>query len=245
MDQKDKESSLFKDDPVADVKNILETLTNALFSSDSPLFSDNVLQPAPDGEALLPEKFYLLKVEVLYWQPVTWRRILISSHKSLVDLHHKIQELFLWEGGHLYGFFFPRGKAIPEYLAEHAEQKQQIFEGYCRLNRTMPVGIDPLTRCPIFAPKKEFRMDSPDFLEYFEDVAKYNNELTYNHKLCTVFRDQIKKKLEYTYDFGENWDHKITLEKVLNSPDELSKRFIMSKGELIDHYAKEEWDEEE
>ena len=46
-------------------------------------------------------------------------------------------------------------------------------------------------------------------------------------RLCKVIK-QEKAKFVYTYDFGDNWEHKIVVEKIL--PEEKGKRYPVCLG---------------
>lgn len=49
-------------------------------------------------------KIYTIKIALHGISPMIWRRIKISGHTSLADLHHIIQVLFNWDDDHLHQF---------------------------------------------------------------------------------------------------------------------------------------------
>ena len=57
----------------------------------------------------VPERFFLLKVQLKGAKPPVWRRILISSKKRFSDLHYAIQREFGWDNDHLAAFYADKG----------------------------------------------------------------------------------------------------------------------------------------
>ncbi len=55
--------------------------------------------PAPDADAILQVKVWLLGVS-----PMVWRRLLVPGRYTLRELHGVIQVAMGWEGIHLYDF---------------------------------------------------------------------------------------------------------------------------------------------
>src|SRR5271163_4549067 len=55
--------------------------------------------PAPDADAVLQVKVWLLDIS-----PMVWRRLLVPSSYTLRELHGVIQVAMGWEGIHLYDF---------------------------------------------------------------------------------------------------------------------------------------------
>ena len=55
--------------------------------------------PAPDADAVLQVKVWLLDIS-----PMVWRRLLVPSNYTLRELHGVIQVAMGWEGIHLYDF---------------------------------------------------------------------------------------------------------------------------------------------
>jgi len=48
-------------------------------------------------------------------------------------------------------------------------------------------------------------------------------------RLCDVFSEKLKK-VHYTYDFGDSWDHEIRLEKVFPDPEHKFRSFLCVAG---------------
>jgi len=61
--------------------------------------------PAPDADAILQVKVWLLGVS-----PLVWRRLLVPGRYTLRELHGVIQVAMGWEGIHLYDFELRAGR---------------------------------------------------------------------------------------------------------------------------------------
>ncbi|MFW9990001.1 MAG: plasmid pRiA4b ORF-3 family protein [Candidatus Odinarchaeota archaeon] len=68
---------------------------------------------------------------------------------------------------------------------------------------------------------------SPDESYYPEDRSDYYDIREDELRLCDVFSIKLKN-VNYLYDFGDNWEHSIRLEKVF--PDDKDFRFFLCVG---------------
>ncbi len=75
---------------------------------DSELPADLVMEQGNIDDDI-PERFFLLKVQLLDFEPQIWRRILISNKQRFLDLHYEIQREFGWKDNGLAGFFTGKG----------------------------------------------------------------------------------------------------------------------------------------
>jgi len=109
-------------------------------------------------------KIYQLKIQLEpnYIKPPIWRRILVKSDSTFLDLHKIIQVAMNWTNSHLWDF---------------------NYDGY---SITLPSEDDD-----------------------WRDVVDASDLRI--SKILTKEKD----KIEYTYDYGDDWKHKITLEKIL------------------------------
>ena len=69
----------------------------------------NIVKGQGNPDDMIPEQFFLLKVQLLGFKPPIWRRILISNKARFSELHDAIQEKFGWDDDHLAGFFESKG----------------------------------------------------------------------------------------------------------------------------------------
>ena len=115
-------------------------------------------------------RVYQLKITLKGSKPPIWRRFTVDSKITLGGLHHVIQDVMGWMGGHLH-----------EYVSVYG-------------NRYGTVDMDGMD-------------------DYCEDVINENKT-----RLCDVLK-QEKQKLLYCYDFGDDWEHQLILEKKLEVPE--------------------------
>src|ERR1035438_200961 len=108
-----------------------------------------------------------IKITLKGSQPAIWRRIQIDYTSSFADLHNAIRDAMSWDGSHLHGFAFERGKS------------------------KTPILIGPPSRDSMF------------------DTLPEQGELVID------WLGKIAKQCLYTYDYGDDWDHTVLLEKVL------------------------------
>jgi hypothetical protein len=109
---------------------------------------------------------YQIKVTLNGVRPSIWRRLVVPSSLSLMDLHDVLQAAMGWMDSHLHQFV-ARGKLYGQPDPEF---------GMGRIN------------------EKRVRLDE-------------------------VLRTE-KDAMTYEYDFGDGWEHKIVLEKVLGNAEE-------------------------
>ena len=126
----------------------------------------------------IPERFFLLKVELLDFEPQIWRRVLISNKKRFSDLHYEIQREFGWHDDSLAGFFAGKG-----YRGE-----------ICR---------------------------SEDCSDSFIP----------DPKLYSYLREGLS--FGYIFNFNDNWQHWLTVEKVVSDKSELPATLIWAKGDNV------------
>jgi len=51
-----------------------------------------------------PDSIYVLRVDLAHLKPAVWRRLEVSAHITLAQLHRVIQMAFDWDDSHLHGF---------------------------------------------------------------------------------------------------------------------------------------------
>ena len=104
--------------------------------------------------------------------PKVWRRLILPSDYTFMDLHTAIQISFGWEDSHLF-MFSPKGFGSNPQITEIDEDEMDDWG--------------------------EKKLDADELI------------------LSDIFRTE-KQKYTYIYDFGDSWEHIITLEKILEKP---------------------------
>jgi len=118
-----------------------------------------------------------------------WRRIVVPVNMTFSKLHKVLQVAFGWKDYHLHEFFIYDGETSQELSINHSGYHK---EGYR----------------PVF----ELVCDEEAF-EYEDDDIEM--KLEKGIKLS----EYIPARMKYNYDFGDNWQHYIEVERVINDYD--------------------------
>ena len=136
-------------------------------------------------------KAYQIKIELIDFEPLIWRRVVIPADVTFRRLHDTIQFSMGWRDYHLYEFEFPQEKLRITNDEESYEEFKFYFAKYKNKKPTKkedPHGI--ITRII------EITVRQPQTVKIGKYLEKY-------------------KTFEYIYDFGDYWRHKIELEKTI------------------------------
>lgn len=149
-------------------------------------------------------KILQLKIELDGIKPPVWRTILIEDSSSLQELHKAIQKAMGWGDYHMWEFRVGNETIAPEE------------EGY----NAAEAAIGRLKKSSTF--KKIIEQDDAkgkapldklnELLE--EERQKGKNRFTSDTEVGNLLNSP-NQKLAYLYDFGDNWEHIITVENVL------------------------------
>lgn len=144
---------------------------------------------------LKKDHVFQLKVTLRHIKPKVWRRILVPSDYSFWDLHVAIQDAMGWTDTHLHDFYFkPKGSSQAVSIGIPSDEDISYDT---MLSSPALQGLDPMAQAAILS-----NVDVPVRLAGWEvPVARY---LTLE-----------QRKLRYTYDFGDDWEHEVQLEKIL------------------------------
>jgi len=137
-------------------------------------------------------KAYQLKIELVDSHPLIWRRVIIPADVTFKRLHDTIQFSMDWWDCHLYEFELPQEKL----RITNDEESYNEFKYYsAKYKRKKPTKEeDPYG---IIAGILETTIRQPQTLKIDKYLEKY-------------------KILEYVYDFGDHWRHRVELEKTVD-----------------------------
>jgi|TARA_B100001964_G_C14245348_1_gene607137 hypothetical protein len=152
-------------------------------------------------------KILQLRINLEEIKPEIWRRFLIQDDISFEKLHNIVQEVMGWENYHLYEFHIGDVTITPE------EEGYNVAES----------SLHKLTESPEFAKMLEQQDMSKGHASL--DINKVNkilsninkNKPENNFNINTTISKLIKsenQKFQYRYDFGDNWEHSIIVEKI-------------------------------
>lgn len=148
-----------------------------------------------------------LKIELNGIEPKIWRRFLVEEGISFEDLHNIIQIVMGWDDYHMYEF------SIGDEIIACDEEDYNLAEG----------SFHKLSKSPEFI--KMIEQQDMTKGSAFLDINKMNKILKNAEKnkpknscdIDTQINKLIKseeQKFYYHYDFGDNWEHTITVEKI-------------------------------
>jgi len=153
-----------------------------------------------------------LKIELEDINPKIWRRFLVKNNISFHDLHNIIQLVMGWENYHMFEF------NINNETISSGKEGFNPAEGSFR----------KLFQSPEFI--KMLEQQDPNKGSGILDVTKINKILKNAEKnkpkikfnIDSKISELIKssgQKFNYLYDFSDNWEHTITVEKILDEKD--------------------------
>ena len=137
-------------------------------------------------------KAYQIKIELVDSNPLIWRRVIIPADVTFKRLHDTIQFSMDWWDRHLYEFEFPQEKLRITNDGETYEEfkfYQKKYKDKALTNRNDPHGM--------IAHILETTIRQPQTIKIDRYLEKY-------------------KIITYVYDFGDDWQHKIELEKIID-----------------------------
>jgi len=147
------------------------------------------------------------KIELLESKQKIWRRLILPDHLSFRRFHRAIQIAMGWQDYHLYEFIFKQENlriTNDEEVYNDAKQAIAMYKG-----KTITEEMDPF-----------------GFIKRsLENEVKLSHEVKINSYL------QKYKTLEYVYDFGDYWQHQITVEKVIDEYDQIYPEVIEWEGD--------------
>ncbi len=161
------------------------------------------------------------------------RTIVVSSKTTFLELHELLQTIFCWGGYHLYDFTIKSGRNIVATLAPSPDydDDEQYEEEYQDEHNEAYLKY-------LFEMHKSVNND-PNLS--YEDFIKYHEEMMNNYEVnrCEELVDSehtldeyfpTYKSIIYTYDMGDNWEHKIEFKKEIENWDKELPYLVSAEG---------------
>lgn len=147
-----------------------------------------------------------LKISLTEISPEIWRRILISDNASFDDLHHAIQAAMGWQSYHKYEF------EIGNETITCSEEGFNLAEGMLR--PLIKSGkLQEMVKNGGIGHKGMLDTGEANRLLAEQEIDKTAPE----YDMQAILRELVPgegEEFTYTYDFGDNWMHRITVEKI-------------------------------
>lgn len=170
------------------------------------------------------EKVLQLRISLNEIKPEIWRRFLVEDSVTFKQLHKIIQAVMGWEDYHLYEFLIGDEKIAPEEegfnLAEASFRDLHNSPEFAELLQKMDMSKGHVSLNPdkINEIMQKIKQNKPK--KNFDLKAKISQLLT-----------SEGQKFDYTYDFGDCWDHSVLIEKIMDK-DSSVKYPICIGGEM-------------
>lgn len=169
------------------------------------------------GDAMASQPIYEFYAELKDYQPKIWRRFQVSSNVTMARLGYILMTLFEMQASHLFCIEVPTRKNFRISLRDRLgdEEYNQLFAD------------DSLNE---FEENSIFEIITEDTYLYRDEDDKVHDatEHILKHTITNPH-----SKLSLVYDFGDNWDIDVTLERVFkddNLPGRLLPRVLDGKG---------------
>ncbi len=138
------------------------------------------------GGPIFGSKAVELKVTLDLENHHVWRRIVVPANITFNKLHQVLQLAFEWQGYHLHQYYI-------------YEEKTSGKGG--SINHS----VDS---------KKDY--NTVINLVCDEEAFDYDNDVPMKLEVGVKLSEYIPSKIEYVYDFGDNWQHYIEIERVID-----------------------------
>lgn len=142
------------------------------------------------GEAIFGCKAAIIKITLELEKQEVWRRLVVPVNISFPKLHEVIQYAFGWKNYHLHQFFIYDENIYHELFVNHP--------AYHKDNKKPIINL----------------------VSSEEDLA-YQDEYGVDMKLVKGIKlsEYIPARIKYIYDYGDNWEHYIEIEKIIEDYD--------------------------
>ncbi len=169
-------------------------------------------------------KVLQLKVILSNIRPKIWRRFQIKDSTTFEELHEIIQDVMGWEDYHLYEF------KVDDKIISASEDGGGF--------NVAEAALDKLTKSPEFQNMlskqdldKQTSLDVNKVNKILEKAGKERK----TQEICvmTPIKDFVSEgqTFSYRYDFGDNWQHDIIVEKILDENEADKKIPVCIDGE--------------
>ncbi len=153
-----------------------------------------------DINKILAIETYQFKIKLNLKNYDIWRRILIPSNCSFAELHNVMQKVFGWFNYHMHEF--------------------RVLDNEIKVDTNTPLFLYPVKVRILDGDNQE----EMDYIEQNECEVKYDTN-TMLHEIFSKYHECL-----YIYDFGDSWEHIITLEKVIDDGINQSPILIERQG---------------
>ncbi|MFO7814486.1 MAG: plasmid pRiA4b ORF-3 family protein [Halanaerobiales bacterium] len=156
---------------------------------------------------IIQTKAAVLKVELELGEYEAWRKVIVPLNYNFRELHRIIQELYNWQHYHLHEFFVYSEDKDDTKNWNHGEYHR---DGY-RAILNLVVDQENLEYN-----KYELNYETEDFKLAVENEVK--------------LKEILPARIKYIYDYGDNWQHYIETEEIIDDYKSNKPTFLESEG---------------
>ncbi len=158
-------------------------------------------------EEIIQTHAAVLKVELELGEYEAWRKIIVPLNYNFRELHKIIQKLYNWQDYHLHEFFVYSEEKDDTKNWNHGEYHRDGYKAVLNLTADQE---------NLEYNKHELNYDHEDF------ELKIENEVK--------LKDVLPARIKYIYDYGDNWQHYLETEKIIEDYKSNKPTFMEGAG---------------
>ena len=155
----------------------------------------------------VPAAVFQFYVELCNFKPKMWRRFTVKSTSKMTKLAAILLSIYNAQGYHLFDFYSEKYDFIAELPDPDGGNNEMEFYKFQIMQAIARNDLETLKKLKMPPEKK--------------DAKKV--------KICEMFKEE-KDYAVFTYDFGDNWEFKITLEKIIEDSVQTESEILEGKG---------------
>ena len=157
-------------------------------------------------------KIFQLKISVESITPRIWRRFLVKENITFQELHDTIQIVMGWDNYHMFEF------QINDVCISADEEGHNLAESSFKKLYQSPEFIRMLEQTKLKNGSAFLDVDKINKILKGQEQNKKTAVYNLKSKISVLIHSE-KQKFGYLYDFGDNWEHILVVEKILDSAD--------------------------
>jgi len=158
-------------------------------------------------EDVVETKAAVLKVELELGEYEAWRKIIVPLSYNFRELHKIIQNLYNWQDYHLHEFFV--------YSEEKDDTKNWNQSEYHK------DGYKAVLNLAMNQENFEYNRDELNFAAEDFEMAVENE---------VKLKDVLPARIKYNYDYGDNWQHYLETEEIIENYKSNQPTFLEGAG---------------
>ena len=160
------------------------------------------------------QKMYRYYAELYGYEPAIWRRFEVPRNINMARLAYIIMTLFEMQASHLFMF---------EVNLNENYRRHLISKGYTKKEAKKTFPDDKIVRIEV--QHEDLTIQYNDFISLFDNDLPENHPDSAEYIPMHNIISNPGDRLEFLYDFGDDWCVLLVLEDILEYPDVPGKEF--------------------